>query len=182
MAKLNVVTGVGFSKEEAAKEAGFNAPLKYDATIAYNTAKDGVGFSLDAFLKEYLETKLKGIENVGITITLESAKKDVRQRPYKLNNVLSKGRRKYESKVMLVDQATLTGDKVDLTGAKIYGFGETKSEAEALAKTVVTREKINLVGVNVHTVATGGAVAFTVDYTPTLGTKEGEYIFASLEA
>lgn len=172
MANLVIKQSVGFSKEGAATSVGFNSPLRADATIAYNNAKDNVGFSLSEFAKAYVDTKLRGAENIGVYIRLENAVKDTRTQPYQVVNFPTVGKTQYEKFYVLMD------------GNTEIGKHKFKSGAESLAKQIVTqnRDEISKIKIVKRKDPIGEDATMIVSYVPSKGTKEGSFIFFALEA
>lgn len=169
MANVIVKSAKGFSKEEAAKNVGFDAPVKYDATQAYLKAKDSVGFSLEAFASEYINTKLKGAQNIGVSITIEGAQKDTRLQPYEVTNHPTVGKTEWKRYHFL------------MSGKTEVGRAELKADAEALAKELIIEGRHNLPEITIEErkVPVNRGASMVVKYSPSAGTKEGEFIFFS---
>ncbi len=171
MATLKIATAQGFSKEEAFASLGLDLELKYDATTAWKKEEEPKANSpyFDAFAHEHLQKKIKGLAGVACSVTVESGVADSRERPYKVDNVVTKGARKYKT--------VYEG----FVGETIVLSKDTKSEAEEAAKKYVTENRVD-VEVRVRKeVKEGQAVAMTVKYTPSLNTKKGTYIFFGYE-
>lgn len=172
MAKLILKQGKGFTKEEAAKNCGFTAPVVYEATVAYKRAQEDTNqvFDLKEFAKNYVQGKVKGVENIGFFIKLEAPVKNTRLQPYSVDNHATKEIRKYQTFYELVDSDN-----------KIYGTAESKAESEVLGKQLVTQFNRDFTSRLVKLPVQGDPIAIEFKFTPSVGTKEGSFIFFSLE-
>lgn len=172
MTKLILKQGKGFSKEEAAANCNFTAPVVYEATVAYKKALETSTevFDLKVFAKNYIQSKVKGLENVGFFIKLEAPVKNTRLQPYTVNNHSEKQVRKYQTFYELVDSDN-----------KIYGTAVGKANSEALGKKLVSEFNRDFKSRLVKLPVEGDPIAIEFQYTPSLGTKEGSFIFFSLE-
>ena len=108
-----------------------------DATQAYHNWKEkqtsGItDRALKEFMLDYLNKKGKNCPGAGYIITLDSAVKDTRERPYKIDDVKSEGKRKFKSMYKWIDSATKTvicqvdTNKADAKNAikELYKSGE----------------------------------------------------------
>lgn len=178
MANLITKTAKGFSKEAALESIGLNKDLfKFDSTMAYRNAveKDEL-VSIEDFAQKQIDAKAKGLPGVGFSVTVTSGKEDSRERPYKEQVVVTTQARKYKTQYALV-----TGSET-LEGGKIVAFADDKSKARKAAKDFVTANKETVTVFPIKVVSEGESVATKVEYTPSIGTKEGEYLFFILEA
>ena len=177
MANLIVKTGKGFSKEQAAENAGVDVSLfKFDSTQAYKKAASEDGFTLAGFAQGQIDTKAKGLVGAGFSVTVKAGKEDTRERPYSEDVVITTKARKYKMQYALV-----TGS-AQLVGGTVVDVKEDKSSARKAAKEYVTANKVDVNIFPIKMVSDGEAVAANVKYTPSLGATEGEYIFFVLEA
>lgn len=170
MANLILKQGKGFSMEEAAANVDFPHGVKFNATPAYKKAIGQVGFELKKFAREYVDKKIKGAPNVGFYVTLESAVADVRQRPYKEENIPTPGKRKYKTVYQI-----FTPDN------RLVGQADKKDDAVKLGKELIGSHKVDFEIRLAKVVSEGEPIAARLTYTPSVGTKEGSYIFFSLE-
>ena len=107
---------------------------------------------------------------------VESAVKDSRERPYKIEDIKNEeGKRKTKRQYKWFDKATKTvicsvdTNKTDAKNAikELYKTGEYKGDADL----VIT-----------YDVVEGQAVVATAKYTPSKNTKNGKYIAFGIEA
>ena len=169
---------VGRTKDEALEGAPFF--IQGDATQAYKKwqAKLPSGTAVtDTMVKEfmldYLKKKSKFAPGTGFSITLESAVVDSRQRPYKINNVKSEGRRKFKTTYVLIGHS---GETVGMCQT-------TQKEAENIVKNLMKDGKLREGGrcLVEKKVIEGETVAFTWDYTPSKGSHNGRYLVFGIE-
>ena len=118
--------------KEAAKAQMEETLFHYsgDATQAFNNWKQkqngGVTErSIKEFMLDYLATKTKNCPGSGFLITLDSAVKDTRERPYLIEDVKNEGRRKLKTVYGWVD---------DETGVTICKSDKNKADAKHLLK------------------------------------------------
>lgn len=170
MANLILKQAKGFSKEEAASLVNFTIPVVYDATVAYNNAKDNVGFSLKEFAKSYLDAKVKGVAGAGVVIRLESAVKNTRTQPYDVTNFPTVGKTQYKKWYTL------------FSGSTILDKREFKSQAESLMKELITQGVAEHIDIHKVKFPVNEGPTMTGVYTPSVGTKEGSFVFFAYEA
>lgn len=176
---LIAVTAQGYSKEEALKNAGITLDVKYDATTSWR--KDGkpegigLGMDLTTFMHEYIDEKVKGAAGIGFSITVEPGKADNRERPYKVTDVVTKGTTKYT----MVYEGLI--NYTDTEAGTIIFAKKGKDKAVAAAKEYVTQHRTPVKIRKARVVSEGSAEAATVEYTPSLGTTLGTYIFFGYE-
>ena len=152
-----------------------------DATQAYKNweeKQNGIVTDRDRkeFMLDYLAKKSKNCPGAGFMITVESAVKDSRERPYKIEDIKNEeGKRKTKRQYKWFDKATKTvicsvdTNKTDAKNAikELYKTGEYKGDADL----VIT-----------YDVVEGQAVVATAKYTPSKNTKNGKYIAFGIEA
>lgn len=170
MSTLVIKQAKGANKEEAAKNAGFNFDIKFDATQAHGKARKEVDFDVRDFATEYITRKVKGASNIGFCVTLEAAVEDSRTRPYKEEVIATDGKRKFK-----------TFYEVISADGRILGKAERKDEASKLAKQLISYEKQDNYTRLVKLPVEGQPLAAKLTYTPSAGTKEGNYIFFAFE-
>lgn len=171
MGKLSIVTVTGFTREEAIASANLNLDVKFDATPAFKKA--GAPTNPDyiyAFANEYSQKKHKGLAGAGYFIVVESGVADSRERPYKVETVVTEGTRKYKT----VYEGFAEG--------KLVFSKDLKSEAEEAAKEYVTANKVDVTVRLAKNVVEGQETAMTVKYTPSINTKKGTYVLFGIEA
>lgn len=173
---------VANSKEEAIEliESQY-FHIQGDATQAYKNFKEkhsGVMTEMDRkeFMLEYLAKKSKNCPGAGFIITLESAVKDSRENPYKIEDVKNEsGKRKIKRFYKWVDTETKTvvcqvdTNKTDAKNAikQLYKDGSYRGNAELVIS---------------YDVVEGQAVVATAKYTPSVNTKKGQWLAFGIEA
>lgn len=183
MAKLSIVTVQGYTKEEAISKSGLNLEVKFDATAAWKTEEkpEAASTYFKAFAEDYLKKKFKGITGAGCTVTVESGVADSRERPYKVENHVTDGARKYKTRYAGLRGATVDKASLKVTGGTIVLTRDTKGEAEEAAKEYVTANRADVTVVMIKEVVEGKAVALEVKYTPSINTTLGTYIVFGYE-
>ena len=149
-----------------------------DATQAYKNAKakhQGVWTERDdkAFKLDYLEKKGKSCPGAGYIIVVEAAIGDTRERPYKIEDVKSEGKRKFKSMYKWIDAEGKIVCQVDTNKA------DAKNAIKELYKSGAFRGDAKLV--KTKDVVEGNAVVATAKYTPSKNTKPGSYIAFGIE-
>lgn len=172
---LKVVTGTGYTKEEALKNSELNMNVKYDATISWRKDGQPQGADLQTFMSEYICDRAKDATGVGFVITVEAGKPDTRENPYKVTDVVTKGTTKYT----MVYEGLV--NYTDTEAGTIVFAKKGKSTAVAAAKEYVTQHRTPVRIRKARVVSEGVAEAATVEYTPSLGTTLGTYIFFGYE-
>lgn len=176
MKNLTIVTAKGFTKEEALASINTKLDVKFDATVAWKKEGEPEGKYLEAFADKHIETKLRGAAGIGYSVTVDAGSADTRERPYKVLNVVTDGQRKFKTVYEgLINVAP------DGTGGTIVLVRDTKGEAEDAAKDYVTEHKVDVKVRIAKNVIEGQEEALTVEYTPSINTKLGTYIFFGYE-
>jgi len=173
MEDIKLVDVEAYTKQEAiekAKEAGFDIPVKYNATIAYREATEQPAESFDpiAFAQDQIEKKARGAAGVGFMIVLEAGKPETKTRLYSVENVPTEGPRHY---LLTYEVGVQDGDTF-----KVYSAHETKADALAEAKILVNKEKVSMIVRMVKYPETNG-IAAKVNYSPSEDLKLGVYRF-----
>lgn len=145
-----------------------------DATQAFKNwkSKQTKGITdrdITEFMLAYLEKKGKSCPGAGYMITMESAVADTRERPYKIEDVKSEGKRKFKTFYKWMDTETKTTvcqvdtNKADAKNAlkELYKSGAYKGDADLIK----TKEVIE-----------GQAVVATAKFTPSKNTKKGTWL------
>ena len=169
--------------KEAAKAEMENKYFHYvgDATQAFKSFKQQNGGAItdrmiNEFMLNYLEAKTKSCPGSGFLITLDSAVKDTRERPYKIVNIKNtQGKRKMKRAYVWKDVDTdkevakTYTNKADAENKlkEVYSNGEYKGHAKLHIKAEV---------------AEGQDVVAEAFYTPSAGTKNGQYLAFGIEA
>lgn len=136
------------------------------------------GQELKTFVEAYLKKHTKNVPGAGCYIVLDPAVSDSRENPYKILNIPTTQKRKMKKIYELVNVET----------EQVLGTADSKEEAIALAKKIVTDRKEDL-GVGVKhecrikkVVTDGEATAFTFEYTPSQNAKQGTFLCFGIEA
>ena len=168
---------VGATKQEAYESAPFF--IQGDATASFKKWSEKQSGAITDAMKEdfyltYLKNKTHLAPGTGFAITLQSAVKDSRKRPYTVHDKKNeKGRRKYKKTFVIKDS---------ITGKVVGKSQETKAKAKELAKELVAELKHKVICTYTRQVIEGEPVAFEVDYTPANNTRQGKYIVFGVKA
>lgn len=164
------------SRSEAVKMVNFS--VEHDATPAYKRwlekqEGDVTAFAERQFMLDYLEARSKNAPGIGFYITLESAVANTRERPYSIHDKKNeKGKRKMTTTYQLI------GENREILGEATG----TKGVAKNLAKEIIINGyKGHIDCVLTKQVTEGENIAFTVDYTPSKGTRNGTWILFGIE-
>ena len=181
MSKLKIVSVSGDTKENAVAKSGLAKFLdvKYDATQAWKKegTPDPKSTYFKAFDEEYINKKVKGIEGIGFTVTVEPGVPDTRERPYKETNIPTEGTRKYTS----FYEGLVGGDDKGKTGTIVF-IADDKAAGIKKAKEYVTDHRDARVILRlVKLVTEGQPVAAIIDYAPSAAATLGTYIVFGYE-
>lgn len=158
-----------FSLEEAkVKAAEMGMTVVRNVTQSWKNAGSPVTdksfkeFAVDSLQKNHLTNA----EGVGLLVIVSAGSADTRERPYKYTNNVVEGKKNIER----VYEIRVKND------GSVIGTATKKSDAEKLAKKLMSEVKTDLECVIVYHVTEGKDLAFTLDYTPSTSTKEGTYV------
>lgn len=160
-----------YSSEEAKLQAYKEGiTVIYDATTIWKKSGSPIlTRDLNIFAADLMEgKKMFDFAGAGIIITLISGTEDSRKKPYKLNNILRKGRCKLER---VIEIRSKDGDEV-------VGKAITKLEAMQLAKKLIKSLKKDLYG---KTVYTANDLDFELQYIPSTTASMGSYLVFGVE-
>ena len=136
-----------------------------NVTPSYKNAGCPTGQDLMDFGVSMLEkNKLDGITGVGVMCVIEDGKPDTRERPYTFKDNPTTGER---TKIRMYFVRTKDTDH-------FVGKAPDKGAAVRLAKAAMAEYKEDMVCTIMYEVS--DSEAFTLEYTPTIGTKIGTYI------
>lgn len=175
---------VGASKEEAFANAPFS--IMGDATQAYNLWKkkqvNGVTEAAKKqFYMEYLEKKSKNVPGVGFAITLESAVKDTRERPWAFKEHKTDGSRKYKTIFQIYEN--LGTDEKPVKGKLLAEADCTKAKSKNLGKELIEKGYHGkFVCYYTKQVIEGSAIAWTGGYSPSANAKPGSWVVFGIAA
>jgi hypothetical protein len=178
MGILKSVSVRAYTKEQAIANSGLNLEVKFDASTAWKNEEQPAAEStyFKAFAEDYLAKKLKGISGAGCIVTVEAGVADSRERPYKVENHVTDGARKYKT----VYVGLINSDKHG-NGGSIVLTADTKNAAEEAAKLYVTENKQSVRVKIMKEVTVGKSVAVEVNYAPSINTTLGTYIVFGYE-
>jgi len=158
-----------FSYEEAkAKAAEMGLTVVRNVTMSWKNAgspttdKAFKEFAVDSLQKNHLANA----EGVGLCIVKSAGSADDRKRPYKYTNNVVEGRKNIERVYEIRRKDT----------GEVVASDAKKSDAEKKAKKLIADLKTDLECVIVYHVIDGKDLAFTLDYVPSVNTKEGVYV------
>lgn len=136
-----------------------------NVTPSYKNADCPNGQDLIDFGISMLEkNKLDGVTGVGVMCVIEDGKPDTRERPYTFKDCPSSGER---TKTRMYVVRTKDTDH-------FVGKAPDKGSAVKLAKAAMSEYKENMICTIMYEVS--DPEAFTLEYTPTTGTKMGTYV------
>lgn len=167
---MNVIIkkGKGFNANEAKKDAGVEFVLIGNATMMWKKAEcPKEGDELNKFIREYLAGK-KTVPNTGFYIIIDSPEANKKMKPYKVTRHPNKQQRVFKTTFQIIGKIT----------KQVYAeiVSNTINDAISKAKDIVAEKKENVDIKVIKTVVTGVAVAATVEYAPSVKSKEGTYI------
>lgn len=160
-----------YNSEEAKLQAYKDGvTVIYDATIAWKRAGSPIlTRELNIFVADLMENKsMFDFEGAGIIITLIPGVADTRKKPYKLNNILRKGRCPLSRAIEIRNAET----------NEVVGKALTKLEAMQLARKLVKVLKQDLYG---KTVYTSDDLDFEIKYIPSATASLGSYVVFGVE-
>jgi hypothetical protein len=172
---------VAASKDEAiAKMEETLFHYNGDATQAYKNwkSKQTKGITerdVKEFMLDYLAKKGKNCPGGGYLITLEASVADTRERPYKIEDVKSEGKRKFKTFYKWIDSET---------GVVVASVDTNKADAKNVLKELYKSGayKGNASLVKTKDVVEGEATVATAKYTPSKNTKNGTWLAFGIEA
>lgn len=172
MEDIKLVDVQAYTKQEAiekAKEAGFDIPVKYNATLAYREASEGAeSFDALEFAQDQIDKKARGAAGVGFIVVLEPGKPETKTRLYSVENVPTEGPRRY---LLTYEVGYQEGEAF-----KVLTAHDTKSEALVDAKQLVNTMKRKMI-VRMVKYPESNGIAAIVNYTPSEDLKLGVYRF-----
>lgn len=158
-----------YSLEEAkAKAAEMGITVVRNVTQSWKNTespiadKDFKVFALDMMEKQHLTSA----EGVGLIVCMIPGSKDTRERPYKFINNVTEGKKQVE-RVFEVRRKDTDA---------LIATASTKADAEDAAKAAMSSVKTDLYCEIVYRVKEGKALAFELDYTPSVNATLGTYV------
>lgn len=180
---FQTLTVVGSTREEALASAPFTAA--YDATQAYhNWEKKQTGAVTDAMVKEfmveYLEKKTKNVPGAGCFITVQSAVKDTRERPYTYENVKREGSTHPRTTYVWLDDND--GHEVCKVVSTADKRATKAAAAEAIKKVMASGEYKGKASLFVRKEEEKPVAVAHCAYTPSKSCKSGKYLVFGIQA
>lgn len=169
---MNMIEIKAYTYAEAVAQASQKGlKIIRNVTPSYKNAGCPTGRDLMDFGVSMLEkNKLDGITGVGIMCVVEDGKPDTRERPYTFKDHASSGER---TKTRMYIVRTKDTDH-------LVGKAPDKGAAVKLAKAAMAEYKEDMICTIMYEVS--DPEAFTLEYTPTTGTKIGTYVVFGVPA
>lgn len=189
---MRIAEAQGYSKQKAFETTGFDVDfgkLK-NATLSWKKVGSPLGGKK---LNEFLEAYIKENKAYGVYIVVDPASDDTRERPYKIINEATKGKRKStttyqvkeaEFKVKYRTVKDEEGNDVEVpevtvvSTGKIEGKATKKDQAIKLMKDLIKQNRKPYVIEIVKEITEGQKYAAYGEYTPSKSAEVGKFIFA----
>lgn len=180
----------GFTKEEAFATTGIDVEFSMlkNATQAWKKAGSPLGKELGKFMGAYAQKQ----KLMGAYIVVDNSSADTRERPYKIVNEITDGKRKFkrsyaiveaELKVSTSKSTNEEGVEVETVSVKVLSTGATEGKADKketamqLMRDIIAETKKNYVIKIVEEVVEGKEYAGYGIYTPSKSAKTGKFVF-----
>jgi len=188
---MRIAEAQGYSKQKALETTGFDVDLERlkNATLSWKKAGAPLGGKK---LEEFMKAYTKENKAYGAYVVVESASDDTRERPYKIINEATKGKRKAtttyqvkeaELKVKYHTEKDEEGNDVEVpevtvvSSGKVEGRASKKDQAVKLMKDLIKQNKKNYVIEIVKEITEGQKFAAYGEYTPSKSAEIGKFIF-----
>lgn len=189
---MKIAEAQGYSKQKALETTGFDVDIERlkNATQSWKKAGAPLGGKK---LSEFLEAYIKDNKVYGAYVVVEAASDDTRERPYKVINEATKGKRKAtttyqvkeaELKVKYHNTKDEEGNDVEtpevavVSSGKVEGRATKKDQAVKLMKDLIKQNKKNYVIEIVKEITEGQKFAAYGEYTPSKSAELGKFLFA----
>lgn len=189
---MKIAEAQGYSKQKALETTGFEVDIERlkNATQSWKKAGAPLGGKK---LNEFLEAYIKDNKVYGAYVVVEAASDDTRERPYKVINEATKGKRKAtttyqvkeaELKVKYHNTKDEEGNDVEtpevavVSSGKVEGRATKKDQAVKLMKDLIKQNKKNYVIEIVKEITEGQKFAAYGEYTPSKSAELGKFLFA----
>ena len=192
---MKIAEAQGYSKQKALETTGLEVDLARLKNATLSWKKAGAPLS-GKKLSEFLEAYTKDNRAYGAYVVVEPASDDTRERPYKVINEATKGKRKAtttyqvkeaELKVRHKTVKDEAGNDVDvpevsiISTGKVEGRATKKDQAVKLMKDLIKQNKKDYVIEIVKEITEGQKFAAYGEYTPSKSAEVGKFIFAIVD-
>lgn len=189
---MKIAEAQGYSKQKALETTGFDVDVERLKNATQSWKKAGAPLS-GKKLNEFLEAYIKDNKVYGAYVVVEAASDDTRERPYKIINEATKGKRKAtttyqvkeaELKVKYHNTKDEEGNDVEVpevtvvSSGKVEGRATKKDQAVKLMKDLIKQNKKNYVIEIVKEITEGQKFAAYGEYTPSKSAELGKFLFA----
>lgn len=189
---MKIAEAQGYSKQKALETTGFDVDIERlkNATQSWKKAGAPLGGKK---LNEFLEAYIKDNKVYGAYVVIEAASDDTRERPYKVINEATRGKRKStttyqvkeaELKIKYHNTKDEEGNDIEVpevtvvSSGKVEGRATKKDQAVKLMKDLIKQNKKNYVIEIVKEITEGQKFAAYGEYTPSKSAELGKFLFA----
>ena len=189
---MKIAEAQGYSKQKALETTGFDVDIERLKNATQSWKKAGAPLS-GKKLTEFLEAYIKDNKVYGAYVVVEAASDDTRERPYKVINEATKGKRKAtttyqvkeaELKVKYHNTKDEEGNDIEVpevtvvSSGKVEGRATKKDQAIKLMKDLIKQNKKDYVIEIVKEITEGQKFAAYGEYTPSKSAELGKFLFA----
>ena len=189
---MKIAEAQGYSKQKALETTGFDVDIERLKNATQSWRKAGAPLS-GKKLNEFLEAYIKDNKVYGAYVVVEAASDDTRERPYKVINEATRGKRKAtttyqvkeaELKVKYHNTKDEEGNDVEVpevtvvSSGRVEGRATKKDQAVKLMKDLIKQNKKNYVIEIVKEITEGQKFAAYGEYTPSKSAELGKFLFA----
>jgi membrane-bound inhibitor of C-type lysozyme len=189
---MKIAEAQGYSKQKALETTGFDVDIERLKNATQSWKKAGAPLS-GKKLHEFLEAYIKDNKVYGAYVVVEAASDDTRERPYKVINEATKGKRKAtttyqvkeaELKVKYHNTKDEEGNDIEVpevtvvSSGKVEGRATKKDQAVKLMKDLIKQNKKDYVIEIVKEITEGQKFAAYGEYTPSKSAELGKFLFA----
>lgn len=189
---MKIAEAQGYSKQKALETTGFDVDIERLKNATQSWKKAGAPLS-GKKLTEFLEAYIKDNKVYGAYVVVEAASDDTRERPYKVINEATKGKRKAtttyqvkeaELKIKYHNTKDEEGNDIEVpevtvvSSGKVEGRATKKDQAIKLMKDLIKQNKKDYVIEIVKEITEGQKYAAYGEYTPSKSAELGKFLFA----
>jgi membrane-bound inhibitor of C-type lysozyme len=189
---MKIAEAQGYSKQKALETTGFDVDIERLKNATQSWKKAGAPLS-GKKLTEFLEAYIKDNKVYGAYVVVEAASDDTRERPYKVINEATKGKRKAtttyqvkeaELKIKYHNTKDEEGNDIEVpevtvvSSGKVEGRATKKDQAIKLMKELIKQNKKDYVIEIVKEITEGQKFAAYGEYTPSKSAELGKFLFA----
>lgn len=189
---MKIAEAQGYSKQKALKTTGFDVDIERlkNATQSWRKAGAPLGGKK---LNEFLEAYIKDNKVYGAYVVVEAASDDTRERPYKVINEATRGKRKSTTTYQVKEAELIVkyhnikdeeGNDIEVpevtvvSSGRVEGRATKKDQAVKLMKDLIKQNKKNYVIEIVKEITEGQKFAAYGEYTPSKSAELGKFLFA----